>query len=80
MTRKVSIDPRQYPIIHWRWKVANVLKKGNLYRKEGDDYPARIYIVFEYDPTRLSFSEKLKYGLARMLYGTYPPLATLNYI
>jgi hypothetical protein len=80
LTRKISIDPREYPIIQWRWKVANVLKKGNLYRKEGDDYPARIYIVFEYDSARLGFSEKVKYEIARMLYGAYPPLATLNYI
>lgn len=80
LIRKISIDPKEYPIVQWRWKVANVLKKGNLHRKDGDDYPARIYIVFKYDPERLSFSERIKFEAARMLYGEYPPAATLNYI
>lgn len=80
LTRKISIDPREYPILQWRWKIANVLKKENLYRKEGDDYPARVYIIFEYDSDRVGFVEKLKYETAKMFYGTYPPLATLNYI
>jgi len=80
LIRKITIDPREYPIVQWRWKVANILKKGNVYRKEGDDYPARIYIVFEYDFGRLGFYEKVKYEMASMLYGTYPPLATVNYI
>lgn len=80
LMRKITINPKEYPIIQWRWKVANLLKHENVYRKEGDDYPARIYIVFEYDSGKLSFSEKVKYEIARMLYGEYPPLATVNYI
>jgi len=52
--RKISIDPREYPIIQWSWKVVNILKKGNVYRKEGDDYPARVFIIFEYEPGRFS--------------------------
>lgn len=80
LTRTIHIDPREYAIVQWRWKVANILKKGNIYKKKGDDYPARIYIVFEYDSGRLGFSEKVKYEIARMLYGKYPPLATINYV
>jgi hypothetical protein len=80
LIRKIAIDPREYPIVQWRWKVANILKKGNVYQKERDHYPARIYIVFEYDSGRLGFDEKVKYEMARMLYGEYPPLATINYI
>jgi hypothetical protein len=30
----------------WRWKVDHVLSKGNALIKEGDDYAARVYIVF----------------------------------
>jgi hypothetical protein len=80
LTRKISIDLKVYPIVQWRWKVANVLKKSNIYRKEGDDYPARIYVVFEYDSSRLSVLEKPKYEIAKILYGEYPPLATINYV
>ncbi|MDH3359241.1 MAG: DUF3047 domain-containing protein [Desulfobulbaceae bacterium] len=43
---KIEYDPRQYPILSWRWKIDHVLKKGDARHKEGDDYAARIYIVF----------------------------------
>jgi hypothetical protein len=80
LTREMKIDPKEYPIIQWRWKVNNVLKKGDVHRKEGDDYPARIYITFQYDPSKLGLFEKAKYEMIRLLYGQYPPLAAINYI
>jgi len=80
LIREIKIDPREFPILQWRWKVENVLKKGDVRRKEGDDYPARIYITFEYDPQKLSFLDRTKYGLVKAFYGQYPPLAALNYI
>jgi hypothetical protein len=80
LTRKVKINPKEHPIVQWRWKVANILEKGDVHKKEGDDYPARIYITFEYDPSKLSFFEKAKYETIKLLYGQYPPLAAINYI
>ena len=35
LTREIKINPKEYPIIQWRWKVTNILKKGDGYRKEG---------------------------------------------
>ena len=43
---KIKYDPRVYPVISWRWKVSNILKKGNALKKEGDNYPARVYVIF----------------------------------
>ncbi len=80
LTREVKINPKEYPIVQWRWKVANILNKGDVRKKEGDDYPARIYITFEYDPTKLSAFEKTKYQAIKLLYGQYPPLGAINYI
>jgi len=80
LIRKITVDPREYPIIQWRWKVADVLTKGNIYRKEGDDCPGRIIIIFSYDSNKLDFLEKTKYEISKTLYGTYPPLATINYV
>jgi hypothetical protein len=80
LTREIRIDPKEYPVLQWRWKVMNILRKGNVHRKEGDDYPARIYITFAYDPSRLGVWEKTKYEAIRLLYGEYPPLAAINYI
>ena len=80
LTREIRIDPRDYPIIQWRWKVANVYKNGDVSKKEGDDYPARIYITFEYDAGKVGILEKAKYEAARLLYGRYPPIGAINYI
>jgi Protein of unknown function (DUF3047) len=80
LTREIKINPKEYPIVQWRWKVMNILKKGDVRKKEGDDYPARIYITFQYDPSKLSFFEKKKYQAIKLLYGEYPPLAAINYI
>ncbi len=80
LTREIKINPKEYPIVQWQWKVTNVLKKGNVKRKDGDDYPARIYITFEYDPSKLSLAEKAKYEAVKVLYGQYPPHGAINYI
>ena len=80
LIREIRIDPREYPLVRWSWKVENILKKGDVRKKEGDDYPARIYIAFEYDPKRMPFGDRVKYGLVKALYGQYPPLAAINYI
>ena len=80
LIREIKIDPKEYPVVRWRWKVSNILKKGNVFRKDGDDYPARLYVTFAYDLTKLSFSERLKFKAVRLLYGKYPPLAAILYI
>lgn len=43
---KIKYDPRQTPWLTWQWKVDHVLKKGDARTKKGDDYAARIYVVF----------------------------------
>jgi hypothetical protein len=80
LTREMTIDPKAHPIVHWRWRVANLLKKSDVTRKDGDDYPARLYITFAYDASRVGFFEKVKYETARLVYGHYPPLRALSYI
>lgn len=80
LTRDITIDPKEYPVVQWRWKVGNLLTTSDVTRKDGDDYPARLYITFAYDSSKVSFFDKTKYEAARLLYGQYPPLGALNYI
>ncbi|SFL10120.1 Protein of unknown function [Nitrosomonas aestuarii] len=44
--RAVSIDLNKTPILNWDWKVANILMGNDERTKTGDDYPARIYVIF----------------------------------
>ncbi len=79
ITKAVTIDPKEYPFVRWRWKVENLLKQSDVGRKEGDDYPARLYITFEYDAEKVGFAKKAKYHAARLLFGDIP-IGALNYI
>ncbi|WHZ13454.1 MAG: hypothetical protein OJF52_000286 [Nitrospira sp.] len=79
LTKEVTIDPHEYPIVRWRWKVENLLQKSDVNRKDGDDYPARLYITFAYEPERVSFGKKLKYKAGQALFGDIP-IGALNYI
>jgi len=76
----IKINLEQTPIVQWRWKVESILKNGDATRKDGDDYPARLYILFDYDASRLSWFEKIQYEAYYFLKGRYPPLAALNYL
>lgn len=43
---KIDFNPRDYPFLAWRWKISNSLAKGDELKKDGDDYAARVYVVF----------------------------------
>jgi hypothetical protein len=68
------------PMLSWRWKIADVVGAGDPRRKDGDDYAARVYVTFRYDPSRVSAVERAKYALAKQLDGEYPPHAGLTYV
>ncbi len=78
--KEILIDPKEYPILQWRWKVSNTLKTSDVTRKEGDDYPARIYVTFQYESAKVGLFGKAKYEAAKLIYGRYPPLGAINYI
>jgi hypothetical protein len=79
LTKEVKIDPKTFPIVRWRWKVENLLKNSDVSRKDGDDYPARLYITFEYDPDKVGFGKKLKFKAGQAIFGDIP-IGALNYI
>jgi hypothetical protein len=78
--REVNLDPKVYRTLAWRWRVENVLTRADARRKDGDDYPARVYVTFQYDPDSATLWERTKYGTYKLLYGEYPPRAAINYI
>ena len=43
--REIEIDLKKTPYLHWRWRVDNTLGNHDETRKDGDDYPARVYVV-----------------------------------
>ncbi len=77
---RVSVEPGDSLILKWRWKVSNVFEKGNARSKSGDDYPARIYVAFEFQPEKAGFFERAKRKTVEVLFGESLPGNALNYI
>jgi hypothetical protein len=46
LVKRLEFDPNQYPRLRWRWKIAQTLAQGDARSKSGDDYAARIYVIF----------------------------------
>lgn len=44
--REIEVDLERTPILQWSWKVENLIDSPDEHSKAGDDYPARIYVVF----------------------------------
>jgi len=80
LIRRVEVDLNRHPFLAWRWKVAGVVASADATRKDGDDYAARIYVAFKYDPNRVSWFNRAKYALIKLVYGEYPPHAGINYV
>jgi len=80
LLRKISVDTRSHPVLRWRWKIMNIHEKGDATRKSGDDYPGRVYILFDPDPAEMGLTERIRYEAARLVYGDYPPIGCLIYI
>lgn len=41
-----KIDLGTFPILTWRWRIEQTVPGGDVRTKAGDDYPARVYVVF----------------------------------
>lgn len=46
ISKKLTFDSRTYRYLRWSWKVADTIAAGNERTKQGDDYAARVYVVF----------------------------------
>lgn len=80
LVHPLATDPRSRPILEWRWKVSGVPAQANFGTKQGDDFAARVYVLFDYDTAKLPLFARLKLKLARALYGEAVPAAGLCYV
>ena len=52
--KKIKVNVNETPYLNWSWRVDQALPKLNEKAKNGDDYAARIYVVFKTGYTPLS--------------------------
>ncbi len=80
LSKKVTFNPKDYPYLSWRWKVNKAIPGTDVTSKSGDDYAARIYVMFKYNLEDLPEQEQSRISWYKFFNGKLPPLATLNYI
>jgi hypothetical protein len=79
LLRRGRIDLQEFPVMEWSWKVGNLIEKSDVTLKKGDDYPARIYVMFDYNLSNLSWTQRNLIRVMRIFYGRVPSRA-INYI
>lgn len=80
LVHPLAADPLTTPILAWRWKVSGVPANAQFGTKQGDDFAARVYVLFDYDTAKLPLMTRMKLMLARALYGEAVPAAGLCYV
>ncbi len=78
--RRVDVDLMTTPVLCWRWRVEESLKRADMTRRQGDDYAARVYIAFALPADALSLTDKAALSIARTFYGDRVPDAAINYV
>ncbi|MHB1668628.1 DUF3047 domain-containing protein [Thiomonas sp.] len=80
LIHRTDIDLSRTPLLRWRWKIRHAIAVADLDRKSGDDYAARLYVLFAVPHDELSFGLRAELAIARAIYGTDVPAAAINYV
>ncbi|MBW2416553.1 MAG: DUF3047 domain-containing protein [Deltaproteobacteria bacterium] len=68
------------PLLRWRWKVEEGLDIEDERVRAGDDFAARVYILFRFEPEGASWFERTRRRVGEKLYGQELPGRALNYV
>jgi Protein of unknown function (DUF3047) len=77
---RLDADPRANARLAWRWKVDHPLAAARFGTKEGDDFAARVYVSFDVPEASLTFTQRAKMKLAKLIYGADLPAAAICYV
>jgi len=80
LLRPVTVDLTKTPVLCWQWRIDAPVAAADIRQKSGDDYAARVYLMFSVDPQNLSFGTRSKLALARAIWGNQLPDAAINYV
>jgi hypothetical protein len=80
MSFPLRVNLRQYPLMRWRWKVSGPVASANMLLKSGDDYAARVYVMFDLPSTQLGLGARLKQSFGEAIFRKKIPNAVLSFV
>ena len=75
-----NVDLAKTPLLRWRWRIDEALAAADERTKAGDDFAARVYVSFAFEPERASLLERATRRLASVVYGETLPGSSLAYV
>lgn len=66
-----DVDLDATPILAWRWRVDETIDNPAERTRAADDFAARVYVTFRFDPKLASFTERMRHGVARKMFGDW---------
>ena len=75
-----DLDLTERPMLHWRWRVDRGLELEDERAKPGDDFAARVYVMFRFQPERASLFQRLRHRLGSAAYDLEPPGTALSLV
>lgn len=75
-----GVDVTATPRLHWRWMVERGLTVANERVKAGDDFAARVYVLFRFDGRHASLPARVRHRIAALLFGADVPGHAINYV
>jgi hypothetical protein len=77
---QTDFDPHQFPMLSWRWKVAQGIPDANTGEQAKEDAPVRLMVAFAGDVSKLAFKDRFTASAAQTISGQPLPYAELMYV
>ncbi len=75
-----ELDAERTPLLVWDWRIEKGLAIPNERTKGGDDFAARVIVMFEFDASQATMSERLLHTIAETVRGEPVPGRSLAYV
>ena len=80
LLRLEALDLERTPRLRWEWRVERDVAVTDHRIKEGDDFAARVYVLFEFRAEGASVWERLRRRAAAVMFGSELPGNAINYV
>ncbi len=76
----MDFDLARTPRLAWRWRIEKGLENHDEQNEEGDDFAARVYVLFRFDAKGASLWRRLRNEMGERLFGAEIPGKALNFV
>jgi len=80
LRQKLRIDPSQLGLLHFEWRVDNLIEGADMTQRETEDSAVRVVLAFDGDRSRFSPRDAMLSELSRTMTGEEMPYAVLMYV